>query len=60
VPARKAHPALLVEQSTLDALAVSLGAAGFETRWDDSIEDVRRFYTCDLWGNRLELLSAGA
>jgi catechol 2,3-dioxygenase-like lactoylglutathione lyase family enzyme len=60
VPARKAHPALRVEQSTLDALAASLDAAGFEAKWDDSIEDVRRFYVRDPWGNRIELLSVGA
>ena len=59
-PARKAHPALRVEQSMLDELAARLAAAGFEVAWDDALEDARRFYTSDPWGNRIELLSAGA
>jgi catechol 2,3-dioxygenase-like lactoylglutathione lyase family enzyme len=54
-PARKAHPALRADD--LDALADRLAAAGVAVRWDDALADVRRFYTEDPWGNRLELLS---
>jgi catechol 2,3-dioxygenase-like lactoylglutathione lyase family enzyme len=57
-PALKAHPALAVSAAVeLDALATTLDAAGFEVRWDDAIAGVRRFYTADPWGNRVELLS---
>jgi catechol 2,3-dioxygenase-like lactoylglutathione lyase family enzyme len=54
-PARKAHPALRVEG--LDALAERLVAAGAPVRWDEDLPGVRRFYTEDPWGNRLELLA---
>lgn len=57
-PARKAHPALLVESSALDALAERLEAAGFEVTWDHDLPGVRRFYVADPWGNRVELLAA--
>ena len=52
-PARKAHPAFAVED--LDAIGRRLRAAGYETRDDDSIPGVRRFYVEDPFGNRLEL-----
>jgi catechol 2,3-dioxygenase-like lactoylglutathione lyase family enzyme len=54
-PARKAHPALRVED--VDALADKLSAAGRRVDWDDALPDVRRFYTADPWGNRIELLA---
>ena len=53
-PARKAHPALRVDE--LDALAARLSAAGATVEWDDALPGVRRFYTADPWGNRVELL----
>jgi len=56
-PARKAHPALVVND--LDALAARLDGAGALVEWDDSLPDVRRFYTADPWGNRIELIAAG-
>jgi catechol 2,3-dioxygenase-like lactoylglutathione lyase family enzyme len=55
-PARKAHPALVVDD--LDALVVALGAAGAPVRWDDGIPGVRRLHTEDPVGNRLELIQA--
>jgi catechol 2,3-dioxygenase-like lactoylglutathione lyase family enzyme len=58
-PARKAHPALLVAAGGLDALAGRLLAAGAPVAWDDAIPGVRRCYTADPWGNRLELLADG-
>jgi catechol 2,3-dioxygenase-like lactoylglutathione lyase family enzyme len=52
-PARKAHPALLVED--LDGLAAALAAAGYEcTSADGEIPGVRRFHTHDPFGNRIE------
>jgi catechol 2,3-dioxygenase-like lactoylglutathione lyase family enzyme len=54
--ARKAHPGLRVaDAATLDVLADRLASAGSPVRWDDRLENVRRFYTEDPWGNRLEL-----
>jgi extradiol dioxygenase family protein len=53
-PARKAHPALLVDG--LDALAERLVAHGVEVRWDDEFPGHRRFYADDPFGNRLEFL----
>jgi catechol 2,3-dioxygenase-like lactoylglutathione lyase family enzyme len=57
-PAGKAHPAFVVAVHELDALAVRLRTAGFETRWDDDFPGYRRFYTRDGNGNRVELLAA--
>ncbi len=57
VPARKAHPAFLVDD--LDALHDRLTAAGHEcVRADGQIPGVRRFDTFDPFGNRLEFQSA--
>lgn len=53
-PARKAHPALLVED--LDAWAARLVAAGYPAAPDDDLPGMRRFYSHDPHGNRLELL----
>ncbi len=58
-PAHKAHPALLVAAGELDRLAVRLSRAGAEVSWDDAVQGIRRFYTSDPWGNRLELLASG-
>ena len=58
-PARKAHPALRVAAAGLDALAERLAAAGSAVIWDEAIPGVRRCYTADPWGNRLELLASG-
>lgn len=55
-PARKAHPALWVTAGTLDALAERLAAAGADVAWDDVLPGVRRLFTSDPWGNRVELL----
>ena len=57
-PALKAHPALLVAAGELDALAERLDEVGAQVDWDDSLEPVRRFYSRDPWGNRIELVQA--
>jgi catechol 2,3-dioxygenase-like lactoylglutathione lyase family enzyme len=58
-PAQKAHPALRVRPDALDELAARLEAAGANVLWDDALDDVRRFYSADPWGNRIELIAAG-
>lgn len=53
-PARKAHPALLVDG--LGALRRRLVAAGVAVRDDEELEGVDRAFVDDPFGNRLELL----
>jgi catechol 2,3-dioxygenase-like lactoylglutathione lyase family enzyme len=53
-PAKKAHPALVVED--LDTLSQQLTAAGHKCTWDDAIPGTRRFYCDDPFGNRLEFV----
>jgi len=55
-PARKAHPALLVDD--LDALEAACRAAGHLPRHDEELPGYARFYVDDPFGNRLELLQA--
>ena len=56
-PARKAHPALLVDD--LDGLAATLAAAGYECiPADGEIPGIRRFHTSDPFGNRIEFQQA--
>jgi len=56
-PARKAHPALLVDD--LDRLAAALSAAGYAcVRSDDQVPGVRRFHSHDPFGNRVEFQQA--
>jgi catechol 2,3-dioxygenase-like lactoylglutathione lyase family enzyme len=54
-PARKAHPGFRVDQSGLDAIAQRLTDAGASVDWDDRYPGVRRFYTADPFGNRVEI-----
>lgn len=53
-PARKAHPALLV--TGIDDWASRLQAEGYPASFDDDFPGMRRFYTDDPHGNRLEFL----
>lgn len=53
-PARKAHPALLVQD--LGDLVERLGAAQVELVDDEPLEGYDRVYAYDPFGNRLELL----
>ncbi len=55
-PARKAHPAVVVED--LDSLCASLEAAGHGVRFDAEVPGVRRCYVDDPFGNRIELIEA--
>jgi catechol 2,3-dioxygenase-like lactoylglutathione lyase family enzyme len=53
-PARRAHPALVVEG--LGALRARLEAAGHPTRDDIALPGIHRFNVDDPFGNRIELL----
>ncbi len=57
-PARKAHPALFV--ADLDAAARALAAAGVAFAPDAALPGVRRGYTHDPFGNRIELIQGDA
>jgi diguanylate cyclase (GGDEF)-like protein/PAS domain S-box-containing protein len=54
VPARKAHPGLVVD--SLDAFAKRLATAGVAFQPADDVEDRRRGHCHDPFGNRLELV----
>jgi catechol 2,3-dioxygenase-like lactoylglutathione lyase family enzyme len=57
-PARKAHPGLLIaDAAAFEALAARLHAAGYPVRQDPDFPGMRRFYTDDPHGNRLEFLT---
>jgi catechol 2,3-dioxygenase-like lactoylglutathione lyase family enzyme len=53
-PARKAHPALLVEG--LRELAEELRRLGYEVKPDERLEGCYRIYVHDPFGNRIELM----
>jgi catechol 2,3-dioxygenase-like lactoylglutathione lyase family enzyme len=53
-PARKAHPALLVDD--LDDLVARLTAAGHPVREEGGLDGFRQRYVDDPFGNRIELL----
>jgi len=53
-PARKAHPALLVE-----GLAAFVDGRGLAFRWADDLPGMVHGYVDDPFGNRIELIEAG-
>ena len=53
-PARKAHPALLVED--LPQLIAKLERLGYAVKKDEPLEGYHRVYVDDPFGNRIELL----
>lgn len=55
-PARKAHPALVVDD--LEAAAASLVGLGFDVDWSErhTFPGFERFHTYDAHGNRVEVL----
>lgn len=60
VPARKAHPALVLDEvAELEALADRLGARGFDVDWSQrhTFSGYERFHTLDAHGNRVEALA---
>jgi len=59
--ALKAHPGLRVRDAgALRTLASRLEDGGHAVSWDEDLPGVRRFFTADPFGNRLELLAAEA
>ena len=54
-PARKAHPALVVDD--FDELVAGLDAAAVEWRPDNDLPGVRRCHIDDPFGNRIELIA---
>ncbi|MCK0111475.1 VOC family protein [Ornithinimicrobium sp. F0845] len=60
VPARKAHPAVVVDDTTeLEALAQQISQHGFDVSWDErfTFEGYERFHCRDGFGNRVEVLA---
>ena len=53
-PARKAHPAFIVE--SLGELVDALRGAGYEVTDDEPLEGYLRVYVDDPFGNRIELM----
>jgi catechol 2,3-dioxygenase-like lactoylglutathione lyase family enzyme len=53
-PAKKAHPALLVDD--LPALVARLAAAGHAAREDEPLPGYARVFVDDPFGNRIELM----
>jgi catechol 2,3-dioxygenase-like lactoylglutathione lyase family enzyme len=53
-PAKRAHPALLVEG--LRALAEELRHRGYDVQHDERLPGYSRFYIHDPFGNRIELM----
>ncbi|MFC0673631.1 VOC family protein [Brachybacterium hainanense] len=60
-PARKAHPALLVDSAAeLEALGARLAGAGHEVSWAErhTFAGFERFHCRDPFGNRIEILAS--
>jgi catechol 2,3-dioxygenase-like lactoylglutathione lyase family enzyme len=55
-PAKKAHVALAVQGAA--ALRERLAASGYPVREDDAIDGVKRFFTDDVFGNRIEFVES--
>ena len=53
-PARKAHPALLVDD--LKHFTAMLEARGFHIKFDEPLAGFDRAFTSDPFGNRIELM----
>ena len=58
IPARKAHPALLVDG--LEELISRCQQSGYEVEAGESIKGYRRVYVSDPFGNRIELMEEKA
>ncbi len=57
-PSVKAHPGMRIETvARLEMLGRRLAAVGAPVVWDSELPGVRRFFTADPFGNRLELLA---
>jgi catechol 2,3-dioxygenase-like lactoylglutathione lyase family enzyme len=56
-PARKAHPALVVDR--LEMLVACLESRGYTVRSEEPLNGRSRIYVDDPFGNRLEIIAAG-
>lgn len=54
VPATKAHPGFVVDD--FEDLRTRLTTAGYQTRSDTDLGELRRFHVDDPFGNRVEFL----
>ena len=54
-PAKKAHPALLI-----DGLRAFIDASGLAARWSDEVPGTTRCHVDDPFGNRIELIDCSA
>ena len=54
------HDYVVPDGLDLDDIAARLKAAGAPVEWDDAIPGVRRFYTADAVGNRIEFIEEAA
>lgn len=59
LPARKAHPALRTSDDAIEVVAQALTRAGAPVVWDEQA-GVRRFFTEDPFGNRVEITAGPA
>jgi catechol 2,3-dioxygenase-like lactoylglutathione lyase family enzyme len=55
-PAKKAHPAFIVRD--LDALCTLLRTTGYAVLKNEELPEVRRVFTEDPFGNRIELIQS--
>lgn len=53
-PSKQAHMAIICDEYT--ALRAKLETNGYEIKDDDELEGVNRFFTFDIFGNRIELI----
>ena len=57
-PAKKAHVAFRLESlAGLTGLAERLDGRDYPIKWNDGLPGIKRFFTTDPWGNRLEFLA---
>ena len=57
-PAKKAHVAFKLDSiDQLSRLAQRLEDRGHEVDWQEGLLEVKRFFSTDPWGNRLEFLA---
>ncbi|MFF2922000.1 glyoxalase [Streptomyces celluloflavus] len=54
-PSKKSHPGICV--TDIDTFAAALAAGGAPVTWDDNLPGIRRFFSVDPVGNRLEFLT---
>ena len=58
MPAKKAHVAFCLDAvSALEMLGERLEADDYPVVWNDGLPGIRRFFSTDPWGNRLEFMA---